>query len=136
VLNAKKAEILKAKLEGVDVNDFGKVRDALGRGAFISQADDVSFASATAPGIGNDPIVVGRAFAAEANKSTTPIKGETGVYVIKVSNKVEPTPPADADLAGYQQNLASTKANNMASKVYLGARDHAKIKDFRYKFGF
>lgn len=136
VLNAKKAEILKAKLEGVDVNDFGKVRDALGRGAFISQADDVSFASATAPGIGNDPIVVGRAFAAEANKSTSPIKGETGVYVIKVSNKVEPTPPADADLAGYQQNLASTKANNMASKVYLGARDHAKIKDFRYKFGF
>jgi peptidyl-prolyl cis-trans isomerase D len=136
IMNAKKAQMLMTKLEGVDVNDFGKVQNALGRGAFISQADEVSFASATAPGIGNDPIVVGRAFAAELNQSTNPIKGETGVYVIKVSNKVEPNPPSDGDLANYQQNLASTKANTMASKVYLGARDNAKIKDYRFKFGF
>lgn len=136
VMNSKKAQILKAKLEGQSLEDFNKVRDALGRGAFVSQADEVSFASATAPGIGNDPIVVGRAFAAEVNQTTAAIAGETGVYVIKVVKKTDPTPPSDADLAAYQQNLASNKTNTMASKVYLGARDHANIKDFRYKFGF
>lgn len=136
IVNAKKAQILKAKLEGLNLDDFNKVRDALGRGAFVSQADEVSFASATAPGIGNDPIVVGRSFAADLNQTTGPILGETGVYVIKVLKKTEPTPPSDADLAAYQQNLASNKTNTMASKVYLGAREHANIKDFRYKFGF
>jgi peptidyl-prolyl cis-trans isomerase D len=136
IMNAKKAQLLKEKLEGQSVDDFNKVRDLLGRGAFVSQADEVSFASATAPGIGNDPIVVGRAFAAELNQTTGPIAGETGVYVIKVTKKTEPNPPTDADLASFQQSLASNKTNTMASKVYLGARDHANIKDFRYKFGF
>lgn len=136
IMNSKKAQILREKLEGVNPDDFDKVRTLLGKGAFISQAEEVSFASATAPGIGNDPIVVGRAFAATLNQAVGPIAGETGVYCIKVTKKTEPNPPGDQELAGYQQNLASTKSNTMASKVYLGARDHANIKDFRYKFGF
>jgi peptidyl-prolyl cis-trans isomerase D len=135
VINEKKASIIKAKLASISTADFTKVRDAYGRGAFISQADNVSFASATAPGIGNDPIVVGNAFRLEANQTSKPIAGSTGVYIIKITAKNEPPAPTEQDLNAYQQNLMQSKANGMASKVYLGIRDHAAVKDFRYKFG-
>lgn len=136
ILNAKKAEIIKEKLANVTAQDLNTIREKLGKGAFVSQADEVSFASATAPGIGNDPIVTGKAFAQEINKISPPIAGNTGVYVIKVTKRTEPTAPTDQDINMYQQNLASTKSNSMASKVYLGIRDHANVKDYRYKFGF
>jgi peptidyl-prolyl cis-trans isomerase D len=135
VINEKKASIIKEKLASISTADFTKVRDAYGRGAFISQADNVSFASATAPGIGNDPIVVGNAFRLEANQTSKPIAGSTGVYIIKITAKNEPPAPTEQDLNAYQQNLMQSKANGMASKVYLGIRDHAAVKDFRYKFG-
>lgn len=135
VINEKKASIIKEKLASLPTDDFTKVREAYGRGAFISQADNVSFASATAPGIGNDPIVVGNAFRLETNQTSKPIAGTTGVYIIKVTAKNEPQAPSDQDLNAYQQNLMQSKANGMASKVYLGIRDHAAVKDYRYKFG-
>jgi peptidyl-prolyl cis-trans isomerase D len=135
IINEKKAAVIKEKIAAISTDDFVKVREAYGRGAFVSQADNVSFASATAPGIGNDPIVVGNAFRLEANQTSKPIAGTTGVYIIKVTAKNEPAAPSDQDLNAYQQNLMQSKANGMASKVYLGIRDHAAVKDFRYKFG-
>jgi len=136
ILNEKKAALIKEKLKSATSDDLNKMREAYGAGAFVSQADNVSFASATAPGVGNDPILAGRAFAMELNKTSAPIAGTTGVYVIRVTAKNEPNPPSEQDVYSYQQSMLQAKANSMASKVYLGIRDHADVKDKRYKFGF
>ena len=36
---------------------------------------------------GNEPAVIGAAFALEANTTSTPIKGNNGVYIISVGEK-------------------------------------------------
>ena len=136
ILNAVKARMIKEKLAATGSQDLAKVRDSYGNGAFLSQADNVSFASGTAPGIGNDPVVVGRAFSLEPQQVSSPVIGQTGVYLIKVTSKNQPAPPSEDQIRQFQQNLSQSKTNNMASKVFVGVRESANIKDFRFKFGF
>jgi peptidyl-prolyl cis-trans isomerase D len=86
------------------------------------------------PGMGTEPKVVGKVFNknTKTNEVSTPIAGNTAVYVIEVTFKPEATPPTDLPTAK-QQAVAQTKGQ-VGSQLIESLRKQTKIYDYRYKF--
>ena len=76
--NQKKAALIKAKMTGTSLEAIAKAT-----GSAVQQATDVTMENPVlAGGVGQEPKVVGNAFALAANKLSAPIEGNTGVYVV------------------------------------------------------
>ena len=85
VMKDKKAEVLMAKLQGVN-----SINAAKAKGAKISSVNQITFASpVTVQSLGASEFALSGAVAATANGkfSSKPVKGEAGVYVFQVTNK-------------------------------------------------
>ena len=85
VMKDKKAEILMAKLQGVN-----SINAAKAKGAKISSVNQITFASpVTVQSLGASEFALSGAVAATAKGkfSSKPVKGEAGVYVFQVTNK-------------------------------------------------
>ena len=127
--NKKKAELIKAKMSGTSLEAIAKAV-----GAPVQQATDVTMENPVLTGgVGQEPKVVGNAFALAANKISAPIEGNTGVYV--VSNKSTFKAPALKSHAAYVSKLKSQSAGD-ASRVIPALKDIAKIKDNRAQFNY
>jgi hypothetical protein len=53
----------------------------------VQTAENIRMSSATIPGAGREPNVVGSIFAVNEGEITNPIEGETAVFVIRVESK-------------------------------------------------
>jgi peptidyl-prolyl cis-trans isomerase D len=84
-------------------------------------------------GVGQEPKVVGNAFALTANKISAPIEGNTGVYV--VLNKSTFKAPVLKSHAAYISKLKAHSASD-ANRVIPALKDNAKIKDNRAQFNY
>ena len=85
VMKDKKAEVLMAKLQGVN-----SINAAKAKGAKISSVNQITFASpVTVQSLGASEFALSGAVAATAKGkfSSKPVKGEAGVYVFQVTNK-------------------------------------------------
>ncbi len=127
--NAKKAEMLKAKMTGASLEAIAKAT-----GSKVENAANVTLDNPVLNGgVGQEPKVVGNAFALAANKMSAPIEGNTGVYVVKTTSIVKA--PAVKDVAPY---VAKVKAQSAAdvNRVLPALKDIADIKDNRRQFNF
>ncbi|OOG71804.1 peptidylprolyl isomerase [Flavobacterium sp. A45] len=127
--NKKKAEILKAKMNGSSLEAIAKAT-----GTTVQQATDVTLENPVLTGgVGQEPKVVGNAFALAANKLSAPIEGVTGVYVVKNISTVKA--PA---LKSYTDNVAKLKAQSASevNRVLPALKDDADIKDNRKDFNY
>lgn len=126
---AKKAEMLKAKMTASSLEAIAKAT-----GSKVEQAANVTLDNPVLNGgVGQEPRVVGNAFALAANKMSAPIEGNTGVYVVKTISIVKA--PAVKDVAPY---VAKVKAQSAAdvNRVLPALKDIADIKDNRKQFNF
>jgi peptidyl-prolyl cis-trans isomerase D len=130
VRNLKKAEQIIKKIGNASTLEAV----AQANGQSVLQADSLAFNSTFIPNVGNELKVLGASFNKDyQTKISGPIKGEIGVFVIKVNNiSAVPNPNFDA------------KQQQMAAQQQLGAmtgyraieflKKSADIKDYRIKF--
>jgi peptidyl-prolyl cis-trans isomerase D len=127
--NKKKAELIKAKMAGSSLEAIAKAVNAP-----IQQAVDVTMDNPVLTGgVGQEPKVVGNAFALASGKLSAPIEGNTGVYV--VLNKSTFKAPALRSHAAYVSKLKAQSAGD-ANRVVPALKDIAEIKDNRTKFQY
>ncbi|SHM06884.1 peptidylprolyl isomerase [Flavobacterium xinjiangense] len=126
--NKKKAELIKAKMTGSSLEAISKAT-----GAKVQQAADVTMENPMLVGAGQEPKVVGNAFALAANKLSAPIEGNTGVYVVKNMSTVKA--PALKDHAPYVAKLKAQSASDV-NRVIPALKSSAKIEDNRKQFNY
>lgn len=127
--NKKKAELIKAKMAGTSLEAIAKAV-----GAPVQQAADVTMDNPVLEGgVGQEPKVVGNAFALAKGKISAPIEGNTGVYV--VLNKMIVKAPALASHAPYITQVKAQSAGDV-NRVIPALKDKAEIKDNRSKFNY
>ncbi len=98
----------------------------------VSNGSALTRKSPTIPGAGREPLVVGNAFAFEEGQSSGLIKGETGVFMIKITKK---TPGAELqNFSTYEQTLTTANRNAVNGAVYNALKEASEIEDNRSTF--
>ncbi len=124
--NKKKAELIKAKMSGTDLDAIASANSVT-----VQTATAVSMAIPTIPGAGAEPKVVGVAFGKEAMETSNAIVGNAGVFVVKVLAKV----PAQK-LENYASFSNQLNAQNLGieAMVVEALKKKADIEDNRANF--
>lgn len=131
VINEKKAQkIIETKLKGgATIDDFAKTA-----GVSVMTADSISYAQPFIPTIGNEPKIVGAAFnKALQGKVSSPIAGNTGVFVVKgesISTAANVTMTVEdlrKQMESQQKQMGGYNSVNALKKA-------AKIDDNRFEF--
>ena len=129
VLKDKKAEMLMAKLEGVNNLNAAKTK-----GGKVSNVSQITFAApvfVTTTGA-SEPALSGAVYATAKGKfSSKPVKGNAGVYVFMIENKT--MRPGKFDARAMEQKLRQKSmqyAGNFMNELYI----KADVVDNRYLF--
>ncbi|HET8754337.1 MAG TPA: peptidylprolyl isomerase [Salinimicrobium sp.] len=123
----KKAEIIKEKITGSSLEEIAK-----NQGEEINTANSVNLNSPVLPGAGNEPKVVGVAFALEAGEKSEPIAGESGVFVVEVISKNEA--PALDSYRPYANRETLDRRTAVNAEVFEALKEEAEIEDNRARF--
>lgn len=128
--NQKKAEqIIKQIGNSNDLNAIAAANKTT-----VQKADSVSFQSPSIPGAGFEPKVCGAAFAKQnLNKTTAPIAGNLGVFVIKTEQVFAKANPA-IDYKVQRQQMEAGLKSTFAYNSMSALKKAATIKDKRIKF--
>ncbi len=126
----KKAEIIIKKF-----NDNAKTSQSLSSLAqkmesTVQSAVNINFASYQVTGAGFEPALVGLATTSDVDKISTPVKGNRGVYVVKVTSE---SVAENADLEAAKRILTQNIEYKVRS-LYNSIREEAEIKDNRAKY--
>jgi peptidyl-prolyl cis-trans isomerase D len=130
IRNIKKAEAITKKIGSASTLEA--VAQATGQQ--VLRADSVTFSSTFIPNVGNELRVLGASFNKEyQSKISGPIKGEIGVFVIKVENiSAVPNPNFDAKMQ--QQAIQQQMGAMIGYRTMEFMKRSADIKDNRIKF--
>ncbi len=126
----KKAEIIMKKF-----NDNAKSSQSLSSLAqkmesTVQSAVNINFASYQVTGAGFEPALVGLATTAKVGNISTPVKGNRGVYVVKVTSE---NIAENTDLEAAKRTLTQSNEYKVRS-LYNSIREDAEITDNRAKF--
>ncbi|MFK8101774.1 MAG: SurA N-terminal domain-containing protein [Saprospiraceae bacterium] len=127
VRNLKKAGLVKGKVSGKDLNSIA--------GMYSTKVDTVngaSFASPFAQGLGNEPKVISSSFSMDMNQVSEPIVGNSGVYVVKLTNKT--TPPPLSNVPELRKRTSLQAQSQVRGSLIQAMKKNATIKDFRSNF--
>jgi peptidyl-prolyl cis-trans isomerase D len=127
VINKKKGEALAAKMKDGSLESLAS--------KFNSKVDTltgISFASSFLPELGAEPKVVAEAAALAVDKRSNPIIGNSGVFVVVVTEK-QPMAPA-TDLAVTKRSLSSPNRAQLPGLLMPALVKKADIKDQRSNF--
>jgi len=97
----------------------------------VKDANGINFSMFTIPVLGVEPAVTGTVATLEKDRISPAIKGNNGIYVIKVVSVTE-TP--DESMETEQQRLAQTLGYRANYQAYEAQRKAVKIDDRRSKF--
>ena len=124
--NQKKAEKIIAKMKGGSLEAIATANKTT-----VQQAADVTIENPTVGAIGVEQKVVGTAFGLAAGKTSAPIEGNMGVFVVRTKAVVKAP-----KLPKYTEFVAKLKGNaSQASGRAIGAlKSDAKIEDNRLEF--
>ena len=115
-------------------NKGAKTLDAFSQasGQSIETASALSVKSPTIPGAGREAFVVGKAFNLEVGGTSSLLVGETGVYLMKVTNKTDATPLDN--YSTYAGALNVSNLNSVFFSSFNALKEAAVIEDFRALF--
>ncbi len=130
VKKEKKAEALVAQLNeqlaGVsDLNQFGAANNAN-----VGEATQVKFANTYVSGIGLEPYIVGASMYLPIDQISTPLVGESGVFVVAVSNRTEPEVGA-SETEAIKSRLKYSLESRSNYEAYNALLDAAEVEDNR-----
>ncbi len=121
VIKDKKAELFISELKGVTNLES------------ISQVDTlrgVKFSQNSVGNIGREPVIPAVAYATGVNEMSAPVKGNMGVYVLKVLDKRDLT----VDLNKETQLLNDNIFSAVSRGLFESLKKNAKIEDNRFNF--
>jgi peptidyl-prolyl cis-trans isomerase D len=124
VVKNKKAELYLAKMKGKSLQDAGNEI-----GTSLQEATDVTFTQINVTGAGNEPAIVGKAYALALNEVSKPTKGKSGVYMLQLKTKQEATLPQEYTAQQKQQTQALR--GRVQSEVFQALYKAADVKDNR-----
>jgi peptidyl-prolyl cis-trans isomerase D len=129
VKNHKKGQVLKSKMVSSDLNAI-----ATQFSSKIDTAKGVTFNATMIPNLGSEAKVIGAAFTSEANQVTKPIIGESGVYVLKVTNKSDISATSPVTKANLSQQLSGSFKNQVRGILLRSLKKTSGLEDSRAKF--
>jgi peptidylprolyl isomerase/peptidyl-prolyl cis-trans isomerase D len=123
----KKAEKIMAQINSEDLSAIASQFEVT-----VQNASAVNMASPLIPGAGQEPKVVGAAFALENGDVSQPIVGQKGVYVIKLTSRVEaPELPSYKNAALKETQARMQKLQNPNNTVIKALKEAKEIEDNR-----
>lgn len=127
----KKADLILNKLQGLN-GTLEEMASAYGEGADVFSASDLKLSANILPNVGYDPAAIGVAFSLENGETSAPYKGEDGILIIEMQNKT--ISPEIADYSAFRQQVRQGEAMRTTQQIAEAIKDHANVKDMRYKF--
>jgi len=127
VRNQKKGEALKAKISGSDLDAIATQFDGE-----VENAEDVTFDAAVVTGLGNEPEVIASAFNMEVNGVSKPIVGNSGVFIIKLTDK--PAVGTAFNIPQLRKNSSSSAQTQVTARLMQAMKKNAEVEDLRSKF--
>lgn len=127
-LNDKKAERIINELK--NATTLEEVAQISGQN--IQTAENVTLSAYRFGKAGNEPAVIGAALALEEGELSAPIKGRTGVYVLKGGAKT--VAPGELNLETEKQQLSSRVAYSIPYQAIALIQEQAKVEDNRANF--
>lgn len=124
----KKAEYLMNQLKGVStLEEAAELFDAE-----IQTAENVTLASTRLGAAGIEPAVIGAALALENNATSAPVKGNAGVYMVRIGEKVV----AEGELNAEQEinNLNMRTSYSVPYQAIALIEENAEVEDNRARF--
>ncbi|MFO8067950.1 MAG: SurA N-terminal domain-containing protein [Bacteroidales bacterium] len=129
-LKQKKFEQISQQINNMEGQSLSQIAEQLD--LTVSDLLDVKMSTPSIAGIGNEPVVIGRAFNVEVNKVSKPINGTAGVFVIEVNRRDEDVKPSDYNVV---KSRLQQEFENQAERIILEAlKENAKIEDHREWF--
>ncbi|RSK41935.1 peptidylprolyl isomerase [Mangrovimonas spongiae] len=120
----KKAAQIRERITATTLQDLASAESTSVRSSMA-----INMKNPTISGAGQEPLVVGQAFAMEEGETSNLIDGEKGVYMIEVTKK---SPAAGMDnYQGFSYQVEQQKVNSVNSKLYNALKDQAEIEDNR-----
>jgi peptidyl-prolyl cis-trans isomerase D len=131
VQKEKKSEILVERMRKAKEgkSDLSAIAGILG--SQVKTANDVNFNSQFIPDLGMEPAVIGTAVALAQNTVSEPVKGENGVYLVKVTSLKQNT---DGDVKAEKIRLAQEFAYRAANQSLDIHKKAVKLVDKRAVF--
>lgn len=127
VKKEKKAEQLIGKMTGK--TDLYSLASELG--VSVGEAQNINFDTYSIPELGIEPAISGAASALPADKVSKPIKGSSGVYVIKTT---QVNKGAEQDVAAEKQRNLASIGYRVTTQAFEALRENANVVDKRAKF--
>ena len=124
----KKAEYLMAQLK--DVKTLEEAAELFG--AEIQTAENVTLASSRLGGAGIEPAVIGAALALENNATSAPVKGNAGVYMVRIGEKV--VEEGELNAATEISNMNMRTSYSVPYQAIALIEDNATVEDNRARF--
>lgn len=123
----KKAKMIMDKISGSDLNAIASANNTS-----VQTASALNLATPTIAGAGREPKVMGKVFGLEEGTVSQPIKGDKGVYLVKVT-KVSAAQEMEsyASFSLQKSNADRALANN---RIVVALKDAAEIEDNRATF--
>ena len=128
VRKEKKAQLLADKLKNAG-SDLASVASKLS--TEMKEASGVNFTSFSIPALGFEPAVIGAVCSLPEGKISTPIEGNNGVYLAKVTSF---TTGADTNVKGEKKLITQTIESQISSQLFESLKKLAEIDDKRSKF--
>ncbi len=127
VLDRKKAELIASKITGKNLeaiaNEYGVAIDTF---------NNCNFNMSFLDGIGNETAIIGRVSIMKVGDTSEPIIGQSGVFVVQMLNRDEPS--LSSDLAAFKIQSSMVARGSIDSRLMEAIKAKAKLKDNRYTF--
>ncbi|ARS37089.1 peptidylprolyl isomerase [Pontibacter actiniarum] len=126
-----KAKQIMEKLNG-QKGSLDQIAAAYGPDAMVKSADNVTFASAAIPGLGVEPVAVGKAFGLKQGGRTAPFEGQGGVMIVELTN-MTPAPEIN-DFSNVKEQMRMTRSGRAESNAFEAIKEKSDITDNRVRF--
>lgn len=129
VMNAKKAEAIKAKIAGnTDLNAIAGQFEEVS----VDTVAGATFGGSSLTNFGIEPAVQGAIFNTPANTVSAPVAGNSGVFVVKT---IEETANQNRQTVAQKKSSAATAiVSQVKNKIITSLRKNADIEDNRARF--
>lgn len=97
----------------------------------VKEASGINFTSYSIPNLGFEPAVIGAVCYLPEGKISSPVKGNNGVFIAKVTGVNTGT---DNDLKGERNRLAQALGYRAGTQIFEALKKNASIEDRRSKF--
>lgn len=127
VINAKKAEMIKANLSSTNLTQI-----AADNNVTVDTAKAVAFSATNVPGMGTEAKVIAAAFGVPVGQSTQPVEGNSGVYVVNVMSETPAT--AIPSMGILKRTFAASVRSTVNARLMESLKKAADIDDNRARF--